>query len=217
MSTMTTHITEELENYLENLSINKKEHLNYIYESGSKFNKKEMQISWLESKLYQLLIMLNNAKNILEIGTYVGFSSAIAEDMLPKDAMITTCEIVEEHYNEAIKNFKKFNLLDKINPKLGDAKELIMHNDIQKQTFDIILLDGDKENYPFYYYNLKDNLKSGGLFLVDNTLFKGDVINKNKSHYANGIDELNHIFKNSNEFFISHVTIGDGLLIAIKQ
>jgi len=217
MSIMTTHITNKLENYLENLSIDKKEHLNYIFESGSKFNKKDMQISWLESKLYQLLIMITGAKNILEIGTYVGFSSAIAENVLPKDAKIITCEIVEKYYNEALKNFKKYNLLNKINPILGDAKEIILNKNIQKKKLRTILRDGDKENYPFYYYNLKDTLKKGGLFLVDNTLFKGNVIDKNKSNYAKGIDELNHIFKTSNEFFISQVTIGDGLLIAVKQ
>ena len=217
MSIMTTQITKDLENYLEEISINKKEYLNKIFESGNLFQKRDMQISWLESKLYQLLIMLNGSKNILEIGTFVGFSSAIAEDVLAKDAKITTCEIVEEHYNQALKNFKKFNLLEKINPILGDAKKIILSNEIQNQEFDLIFLDGDKENYPFYFFNLKDRLKKGGLFLVDNTLFKGDVINRKKSNYAQGINELNHIFKTSNEFFISHVTIGDGLLIAIKK
>lgn len=216
MSTMTTIITKELEEYLESLSENKKDHLNEIFESGSLFNKKEMQISWLQASLYKLLITLTHSERILEIGTFVGFSAAVAAEAIPKNGEVTTIEIIEDYYKKSIENFNKFSI-NNINPKLGDAKEIILRDEIKEEKYDLIFLDGNKENYPFYFHNLKDNLRKGGLFLVDNILFKGEVINSNKSNHAKGISELNELFSASDEFIISHITIGDGLMIAIKK
>lgn len=217
MTTATTFISNELESYLESLSADKKHSLQEIFASGSRFGKQEMQISWLQARFLKLILQISQAKKVLEIGTFVGFSASVIADALPIDGSVTTCEINTDHFNQALNNFEKFNLTQKIIPLLGDAKNTILAKQINSTIYDVIFLDGDKENYSFYFENLKNNLKKGGLFIVDNILFKGEVIQNEMSNYARGIVELNNLFKNSDEFFVSHVTLGDGMLLAYKK
>jgi len=217
MSTMTTIITNEIEEYLNSMSLNKTDEELEIFNSGKKFGKEDMQISWLQARFYQLLINLTNTKNILEIGTFVGFSAAIASKVLPKDGKLISCEIEQKYYEEATKNIKKFHYSDKIEIVLGDAKTTILEDKISNNVYDLIFIDGGKENYPFYFKNLKNNLKRGGIFLIDNTLFKGNATSNNRSKKSNGVHELNKLFTQQDDFQISHITLSDGMLIARKK
>jgi len=217
MSTMTTDITNDLEQYLELISTKKTNEELEIFNSAKQFGKEDMQISWLQARFYQLLITLTNVNNILEIGTFVGFSATIAAKSLPENGKLISCEIEKKYYEQAVKNINKFNYNNKIEVILGDAKNTILENKISKNIYDLIFIDGGKENYPFYFKNLKNNLRKGGVFLIDNTLFKGEVIAKNKSEHAKKINELNNILAEEDDFMISHITLGDGMLIAIKK
>lgn len=217
MTTRTTPITSELEAYLESVSIRKDANLENIFESAAIFGKQEMQISWLQTTFLQLLVKMTRAQHVLEIGTFVGFSASVIANALQPNGRVTTCENVEAHYQAAVSNFNEFGFSEKITAKLGDAKQLVLEPDIQNQTFDIVFLDGDKENYPYYFDALKNNLRKGGLFIVDNTLFKGEVVQLSKSGYAKGIEALNRKFFDSDEFDISQITLGDGMLVALKK
>ena len=116
----------------------------------------------------------NQYKNILEIGTAIGYSGSIML-LESKQATLTTIELNQTSYNMATNTFKTLGLSDRVTQLLGDAYEhiLILHN--QKQKYDLIFLDGPKGQYLRYYPYLLDMLSDGGCLLADNVLLKGMV------------------------------------------
>ena len=113
-------------------------------------------------------------KNILEIGTAIGYSGSIML-LESKKANLTTIEINENSYNMATNTFKTLGVSERVKQLLGDAYEhiLILHE--QKSKFDLIFLDGPKGQYLKYYPFLLDMLSDGGCLLADNVLLKGLV------------------------------------------
>ena len=116
----------------------------------------------------------NQYKNILEIGTAIGYSGSIML-LECKNANLTTIELNEQSFDMATNTFKLLGLSDRVTQLLGDAYEhiLILHK--QKQKYDLIFLDGPKGQYLRYYPYLLDMLADGGCLLADNVLLKGMV------------------------------------------
>ena len=175
-----------------------------------------MQISWLQASFLQMLVKISGAQNILEIGTYVGFSASVLATATPQIKSVTTCEILPEYHKKASENIIEYGLSNIITPLLGDAKEIITNSQLIEKKVDILFLDGDKENYGYYLDIAISILPPGGLFIADNTLFKGELIGGN-SNYSVGIRKLLEDIKQHPSFDISHVTIGDGMLIARRK
>lgn len=113
----------------------------------------------------------NNPKNILEIGTAIGYSGVYLLNNT-QDSRLTTIEINEESYNTSKKTFEKLNLTNRVNQMLGDAKNIIKNLD---QEFDFIFLDGPKGQYLSYMEDLIRLTKVGGYILADNVYFHGLV------------------------------------------
>lgn len=113
-------------------------------------------------------------KNILEIGTAIGYSGSIML-LASKQAYLTTIEINEDSFNKATNTFKSLNLSDRVTQILGDGFEQInlLKNDSKK--YDLIFLDGPKGQYIYYYPILLEMLTKDGCLLVDNVLFHGMV------------------------------------------
>ena len=113
-------------------------------------------------------------KNILEIGTAVGYSGSIM--LLSSEyANLTTIEKNEDSFNRAIDTFRQLDLSDRVCQILGDGFEEINKLKEQSKKYDLIFLDGPKGQYLFYYPVLLNMLEDGGCLLVDNVLFKGLV------------------------------------------
>ena len=119
----------------------------------------------------------NQFKNILEIGTAVGYSGSIML-FASKYAHLTTIEINEESYNKAIQTFKNLNLSNRVSQILGDGYEEICKLKETAEKYDLIFLDGPKGQYLKYYPVLLDMLEKEGCLLVDNVLFHGLVRSK---------------------------------------
>ena len=113
-------------------------------------------------------------KNILEIGTAIGYSGSIML-LESKKANLTTIELKKESFDLAINTFNTLGVGNRVMQLLGDAYEhiLILHE--QKQKYDLIFLDGPKGQYLRYYPYLLDMLADGGCLLADNVLLKGMV------------------------------------------
>jgi len=116
----------------------------------------------------------NQFKNILEIGTAIGYSGSIIL-MSSIDSSLTTIEKNEESFNRAIETFHKLNLTNRVTQILGDGFEEIQKLKELKNKYDLIFLDGPKGQYLFYYPILLDMLEENGCLLVDNVLFHGMV------------------------------------------
>lgn len=113
-------------------------------------------------------------KNILEIGTAIGYSGSIMLLASPK-ATLTTIEILQDRFYEATKTFATLGLSQRVTQILGDGFEEISKLNSSNKKYDLIFLDGPKGQYLKYYPVLLKMLSSGGCLLVDNVLFHGMV------------------------------------------
>ncbi|MGM0495590.1 MAG: O-methyltransferase, partial [Bacillota bacterium] len=115
------------------------------------------------------LIKIHSSKKVLEIGSAIGYSSILMA--LFTDVTITTIERDEKIAKLALKNIKKANLSNRINLIIADANDV----SISEDDFDLIFIDAAKASYINFFEKFAKNLKSNGLIICDNLLFKGQV------------------------------------------
>ena len=180
-------------------------------------NQKKMQISVTQSYFFQFLIKTNNIKNILEIGTFTGFSALAMALSLPKDGKIICLDKNEETSKKAISFFKKAKVENLIEVKIGPALKTL--DKIKKQNifFDMIFIDADKENYQNYYNSCFDLIKNTGFILIDNVLWHGDVADPNKNDkLTNILRDFNSFIKKDDRIHKTILPLGDGITICRK-
>ena len=180
-------------------------------------NLQRMQISEIQGHFLQLIIKITNSKKCLEIGTFTGFSSLTMALALPKEGKIITLDHDYEIIKVAKSFFKKSQLEKTITPIVGPALESLRQMLKNKEIFDLIFIDADKENYINYFDISLDLVKKGGIILVDNVFWHGDVYNKNKNDKkTNTIREFNSHVKNDKRVEKFILPLGDGLTICKK-
>ena len=129
----------------------------------------------IQGKLLELLVKMFRPKNILEIGTFTGYSALCMAAGLEEDGVIDTCEVDDELEPIAQSFFSRSAHGHKICHHIGSALEIAPK--LGKQ-FDLVFIDGDKREYPAYYNMLMDNglVHSGSILLADNILWYGKVV-----------------------------------------
>ena len=162
-------------------------------------------------------IKKNNVKNILEIGSAIGYS-AIRMCLVDEKVTVTTIERDKKRYDEAIKNIKKFNLEDRITIIFDDAFNVELND-----KFDLIFIDAAKSQYIKFFEKFKINLNNNGVIVSDNLNFHGLVHTKEhiESRNVRGIvRKLNNyieFLKNNEEFDTTFYEIGDGVSISRRK
>ena len=211
-------IDKNLENYISDNSYELHPIQREIIEHNNNLGDiKRMQISVTQGYFMQLLIKINNVKKILEIGTFTGYSALSMALAIKKDGLITSLDKNQNTSQEANNFFKKAKVDNKINLIVGSAINSLNDLIIQKNFFDLIFIDADKENYIKYFELAYKLLLSSGLIIVDNVLWKGDVIDKNKNdRMTNIIRDFNTHIKNDHRIEKTILPIGDGLTICRK-
>lgn len=167
-------IPEKLDDYVVNHSENEPELLQQLNrETNQKMLQPRMLSGHYQGRLLSMISKISNPKNILEIGTYTGYSAlCLAEGMQP-NGELHTLDIDEELLDFQKKYFDKSPYANQIHQHLGDALEIIAKLDV---TFDLVFIDADKSNYLNYFYSIIDKLNPGGILLSDNVLWSGKVI-----------------------------------------
>ena len=211
-------IDESLEKYISDNSYDlhpvQKEIIEYNNNLG---DIKKMQISVTQAYFMQLLIKINNIKQILEIGTFTGYSALSMALAIETDGVITCLDKNKETSDIAENFFKKANVNNKIDLIIGSAIKNLNKLINENKYFDLIFIDADKENYIKYYDLAFQLLSTNGLILIDNVLWKGEVINNNKNDkMTNIIKDFNTYIKNDNRIDKTILPIGDGVTICRK-
>ena len=211
-------INERLEKYISDHSYDlhpiQKEILNHNKSLG---DVKKMQISVTQAYFFQFFIKTNNIKNILEIGTFTGYSALSMGLAIPQDGNIICLDINKETSEIAKNFFKKANLDKKIKIILAPAAKTLSKLKDEKKTFDMIFIDGDKDNYKNYYDLSLGLVKKNGFILVDNVLWHGDVADPNKNdRLTNIIREFNSFIKKDDRVEKTILPLGDGVTICRK-
>ena len=216
--TKSLKIDERLEKYISDHSYDlhpiQKEILSHNASLG---DVKRMQISVTQAYFFQLFIKTNNIKNILEIGTFTGYSALSMGLSIPKDGSVTCLDINKETSEIARTFFKKADLDKKIKIILEPAINTLKKMKDDKKMFDMIFIDADKENYKNYYNLSLALVKKNGFILIDNVLWHGDVSDPNKNDRLTSIiREFNFFIKKDDRIEKTILPLGDGVTICRK-
>jgi len=163
-------------------------------------------------------IKANDVKEILEIGSAIGYS-AILMASVKDDVKITTIERDETRYMECLKNVKKCELEDRINVVYQDALEM----NLSGVSYDLIFIDAAKGQYTKFFEKFKYFLKPGGVIISDNLKFHGHVGNRSKIASRNlkqlvgKIENYIDFLKDNDEFETKFYDVGDGLSVSIRK
>ena len=160
----------------------------------------------------------NNIKNILEVGTAIGYSS-IRMALLDENIKVTTIERDKERYNEAVKNIECFNLKNRINIIYKDALEVEL-----KDKFDLIFIDAAKAQNIKFFEKYKNNLNNNGTIITDNMYFHGLIFKESKDIESRNLRQLMRKLKNYHKFLKENkeyktefIDLGDGIAITKKN
>jgi len=164
--------------------------------------------------LHQLALIVG-AKNIFEMGSAIGYSTIWWARAIGETGRVIYTDGDRKNADEARGYFERAGVAGRITVKVGDALELLSE---QKQEFDIIFCDVDKEDYPRAFRVASPRVRKGGLFIADNALWSGKVTQKDPSEASTkGIVEFNQLIYSSAEFFTTILPIRDGLAVAVKR
>lgn len=177
----------------------------------------QMQISSDQAQFLQFLIRSKGIKTILEIGTFLGYSTAAMAEALPKNGKIITCDIDIKTSTQAKSQWQLANIDHKIEFRLGNALDTMHDLIVHHQQFDLIFIDADKRNSIAYYECAKKLLASNGVIAVDNIFFHGAVCQAEKSKPAMAMHEFNLYVKHDKDVHFTILPIADGLMLIQKK
>ncbi|TLX75604.1 O-methyltransferase [Labilibacter sediminis] len=188
--------------------LNRKTHLHIL--------RPRMLSGHLQGQILKMICNMIQPKNILEIGTFTGYSCICMAQTLPEDGIIDTIEIDDEIEPFTKSFFNKSGLADKINMHIGDAMDIMP---TLNKKYDLVFMDGDKRQYPNYYKQVFDMLNPGGYILADNILWDGKVVEKldPNDNYTKGILEFNQMVKEDNRVEKVIFPFRDGIFIIRKK
>ena len=213
-------MNEQLVEYLRKNSVREPEVLIELREETQKLPNSGMQISPEQGQLMSMLVKLVSARKIVEIGTFTGYSSTVMALAMPKEGKLIAFDISEEYTRTARMFWKKAGVDQQIKLVLGNAKESLK-NFLQageQGSIDLAFIDADKTSYIEYYEYCLQLIRPGGLILVDNVLWGGqvaDVSNQDKDTEA--LRVFNSKLSDDQRVDLCMVPIGDGLTIARKR
>ena len=210
-------VDERMVSFINSLDAGNPSYLNeleeYARETDVPIVRTEMQ------SFLRFLMKMKRPVRILEVGTAIGFSALLMSEYAPKGCKITTIEKYEKRIPLAIENFKKAGKEEDITLLQGDALEILP---TLQEEYDFIFMDAAKGQYTDYYLPVKKLVKTGGVLMSDNVLFKGMVANesivqKNKRGIVNDLMDFNKMLSEDKDFDTSFIPMGDGVAISIKK
>jgi caffeoyl-CoA O-methyltransferase len=167
----------------------------------------------LEGRFLKMMVALTGARRVLEIGMFTGYSALSMAEGLPEGGELITCEIDPKAIAVAQRYFARSEHGKKIKIKEGPALDSI--KDLNGQ-FDLVFLDADKINYANYYEAVMPIVKAGGVILVDNVLYGGDVLDP-KDENARAIASFNEKVLADTRVASVMLPVRDGVSIVRKK
>jgi caffeoyl-CoA O-methyltransferase len=175
----------------------------------------QMQVGRVQGSLLQMLVALCGARQVIEIGTFTGYSALCMAEALPEDGELLTCDNDEAVTTIADQYFKRSPAGHKITIALGDALATV-HRLPKEPSFDLAFIDADKARYPDYYEALLPRLRNGGLLVFDNVLWSGEVLAP-ETEDARAIAALNDRITADEQVDNLLLTMRDGVMLARKR
>jgi len=167
------------------------------------------------ARLFYQLALISKAKTVFEMGSAIGYSTIWWARAVGENGRVIYTDGDPKNAEVARKNFARAGVADRITVRIGDALEILSE---QKQEFDIVFNDVDKEDYPRVFRLAVSRVRKGGLFITDNVLWGGKVTEKNpRDASTKAILEFNRLLYGSADLFTTVLPIRDGVAVALKQ
>ena len=176
--------------------------------------KAHMLSGHFQGRVLALLAKLVKPKQILEIGTFTGYATLCLAEGLDQEGVLHTIDINEELEERVQGYFDASPYGHSIKYHIGDAAEIIPKIG---GDFDLVFIDADKKRNLYYFETLIERVRSGGLLLIDNVLWKGKVLADNPDSQTRNIIELNETLAKDNRVEKLILPIRDGLFVLRKK
>ena len=168
-----------------------------------------------QGRLLSMLSKMIQPRRILEIGTFTGYSTICLAEGLTEDGIIHTLEVNRELEEMLTQHFKSTNVEKKIKQHFGLATEIIV--EIEENKFDLVFIDADKKNNLHYFQLIFDKVRSGGLIIIDNVLWKGKVYGDDSDTDTRSIRELNDHITEDKRVEKLILPVRDGIMLIRKK
>jgi caffeoyl-CoA O-methyltransferase len=169
-------VPEDIERYVDAHTSAEPEHLAAVAaETRERTRAPQMMSVHVEGRLLETLVHITAAGRVLGFGTFTGYSALSMAAALPEGGKVVTLEVSEEHAEIARRHIAASPYADRIDMRVGPARESLEDID---GPFDLVFIDADKGSYPLYYEAGLERLAERGLIVVDNTLWSGRVVDE---------------------------------------
>lgn len=173
MSNRTINLTDEIVDYLRRVGVREHPALARLREETAPMPMAQMQIAPEQGAFMAMLVKLVGARQILEIGTFTGYSSTAMALAMPEDGRIVCCDVSREWTDVARRAWADAGVQNRVDLRIAPAIETLASLD--DDSFDLAFIDADKRGYDAYYEGCVRVVRPGGLILLDNTLQDGRV------------------------------------------
>ncbi len=184
-------------------------------ETYLKVLKPHMLSGHYQGRLLSFLSKMMQPKNILEVGTFTGYATICLAEGLTEDGVIHTIEVNRELEEMLYSHFKSTSVENKIKLHFGEAEAIIP--EIPVDNFDMVFIDADKKNNYTYFQLVFNKVRSGGLIIIDNVLWKGKVYGADNDTDTRTIRELNDQIGADTRVEKIILPVRDGLLVIRKK
>ncbi len=209
--------TDQLDEYILEHIDEEGEYLHRLYRAThTQLLRPRMASGHLQGRLLKMFVRMVRPKNVLEIGTYSGYSALCMAEGLDEGGKIYTFEINDEQEDFTRPWFENSQYADKIDFRIGDSLEHLPEMDVM---FDLAFIDGDKRKYVDYYNMVMQHMSAGGYMLADNTLWDGHVADPayDKDAQTVGIRAFNDLVAKDDRVEKVILPLRDGLTIIRKK
>ncbi len=220
MSRISVNLTSQVYEYIHSVTLREDEIMQRCREETAEHRWAVMQVSPEQGQFMAFLVKMLNAKKIVELGVFTGYSSLCMAKALPADGKIIACDVNEEYTSKAKEYWQAAGVAGKIELRLAPALDTLAElvESGASNSFDFIFVDAVKEEYSAYYPLNYRLLRSGGLMAVDNVLWGGDVANpEDQTDETIAIREFNSMVHADEKVDMCMIPIGDGLTLIRKR
>lgn len=220
MTRKTITLTDDLYDYLLSVSLREPPILERLRAETADLPMARMQIAPEQGQFMQLLVRLMQAHNIIEVGTFTGYSALWMALVLPAESRLITCDVNEDYTNMARLYWQEAGVDDRIELRLAPAIKTLdtLLAGGEAGHFDFAFIDADKAEYPDYYERVLRLLRHGGLMAIDNTLWEGKpIMSEVIDDDTRAIRAFNKSLHEDDRVSMSMLPMADGITLALKN
>lgn len=220
---MNENIYAQCDDYIQDLFAEEDQSLKDIIKQIDENGLPQQSVSAVQGKLLQVMAAACNAKRILEVGTFVGYSTVWLARSLPADGKVVSLELEENHAALARKNFASCNVSHLIDLRVGNALKILQKmKEDNEAPFDFVFIDADKPPYVEYFLAALELSRPGTIIISDNVIREGNVLQESTDEKVIGVQRFNKTLSENTRVVANIIqTVGskthDGMAIAVVK